>query len=1029
MISLVDYDLTRLGDREFEHLAQALAMKVLGPTVNIFGDGPDGGREATFQADGQNPLLVTSGGSRWKGYGVLQAKYKRKSESTAVDNTWVLEQLGKELRKWEERINRLDDDALRPKFMIFATNVRLSAVADIGGIDKAERAFRKYAGTMKLEGWLIWHGDVICRMLDDAPDIRRTYAGFVTPGDILHQILEHSKAGGIAKATEAIASHAIKELIREQWIRLGHSGSPSNEKRTLSEIAVDLAATVRDPNALPVNGVVRHIIERGDRLLRPSFLHQQRETETNQIRDEILKQRRIEYRRDLERRKSRKRSTTSGSADHDEPEFAMNETVDDAEIESKRKYTPPHNFVILGGPGQGKTTLSQLLCQVYRAAILQDRPTAKLGPGAEVLTPFKERLSELNLPIPEVRRWPIRIPLSKFGEALAEGQTRSVLHYIAGEISAQSPLPVTPADLHSWMGAWPWLIVFDGLDEVALPRIRDIVQAKLQELMVDAASVDADLLIVGTTRPQGYLQEFRPDQFTQLSLKTLEHVEAAKYARQLREVRHYDDPDLKEQLEKSVTLALNDPITSRLMTTPLQVTIMSLLLERRSRAPDSRFALFDSYFETIYEREVGKSGELGGLLDEFRNDIYFIHERVALLLQFRAEIAGEAEALFRNEELAQIAIGRLTREGMVEQRAVQISAKLLKAATDRLVLLVPLVQGQVGFEVRSLQEYMAARCLTNASDSIVISRMRLLAPSSFWRNTWLLATGNIFKNREHLRRGILAILDEVDAVSTLSAIIAPSGGIALDLLEDDISNRAPIFQRAILKRAMSVVESPPSPALERLASSALSLARSDEPSRQIVKSAISAALNASDLRRTCALYFLGVWAAQTGPETSWARQSLAKALTHVDGADVHRRALSEFCYVVGSVYFTKQLGRGIPPTVKAESNISPVLTSYLKDDANVGAERVVGRRLVRGWCSRAIKLNDAVVRPGTKLRRNAIVDESSIDAIQVELASLASELDVTHWAIATRLRQGVDQWYMQRPVATELEQGLIEGDQ
>ena len=45
----VDYDLNRLGEREFEHLTQALALRVLGPGVEVFGDGPDGGREAAFE--------------------------------------------------------------------------------------------------------------------------------------------------------------------------------------------------------------------------------------------------------------------------------------------------------------------------------------------------------------------------------------------------------------------------------------------------------------------------------------------------------------------------------------------------------------------------------------------------------------------------------------------------------------------------------------------------------------------------------------------------------------------------------------------------------------------------------------------------------------------------------------------------------------------------------------------------------------------------------------------------------------------
>ena len=34
----------------------------------------------------------------------------------------------------------------------------------------------------------------------------------------------------------------------------------------------------------------------------------------------------------------------------------------------------PSRFVLVGGPGQGKSTLAQYLCQLYRAAILNDRP-------------------------------------------------------------------------------------------------------------------------------------------------------------------------------------------------------------------------------------------------------------------------------------------------------------------------------------------------------------------------------------------------------------------------------------------------------------------------------------------------------------------------------------------------------------------------------------------------------------------------------------------------------------------------------
>ena len=53
-----DYDLSRLSPRSFEHLVQALATRVLGPGIVVFGDGPDAGREATFERKVPFPTAV-----------------------------------------------------------------------------------------------------------------------------------------------------------------------------------------------------------------------------------------------------------------------------------------------------------------------------------------------------------------------------------------------------------------------------------------------------------------------------------------------------------------------------------------------------------------------------------------------------------------------------------------------------------------------------------------------------------------------------------------------------------------------------------------------------------------------------------------------------------------------------------------------------------------------------------------------------------------------------------------------------------
>src|SRR5438876_9114508 len=86
----VIHDLTRLGEREFEALCRALAVRVLGDNVQVFGDGPDGGRELTWDGTVDHP--GSSREAHWSGYGVLQAKFRRQNAGTK-DLEWLHGQL------------------------------------------------------------------------------------------------------------------------------------------------------------------------------------------------------------------------------------------------------------------------------------------------------------------------------------------------------------------------------------------------------------------------------------------------------------------------------------------------------------------------------------------------------------------------------------------------------------------------------------------------------------------------------------------------------------------------------------------------------------------------------------------------------------------------------------------------------------------------------------------------------------------------------------------------------------------------
>src|SRR6266478_2422192 len=162
-----DYDLSKLASRSFEQLVQALALRVISSGVTVFGDGPDGGREASFEG----PMDFPSAPNCWDGYLVIQAKFLQRSKNPQYDADWSLKELRKELRLYAnpKKARRC------PEYYIFATNVVLSAVHRKGTKDRAAEEFLKFQKKVPLKGWAIWDYDQIRTFLDGQQDVRRAY--------------------------------------------------------------------------------------------------------------------------------------------------------------------------------------------------------------------------------------------------------------------------------------------------------------------------------------------------------------------------------------------------------------------------------------------------------------------------------------------------------------------------------------------------------------------------------------------------------------------------------------------------------------------------------------------------------------------------------------------------------------------------------------------------------------------------------------------------------------------------------------
>ena len=795
------FDLDRLGPTEFEHMIQSLAIAELGIQVTTFGAGKDGGREATFEGKVAAPR--DAGLGLWDGYGIVQAKTIRFAGVPAKNAETLVASIGSELTRFMPSNGNKPERAPKPDYYIVATNARLSPAGDTGGVDSLKQLLRDHP--VGLRGHSVWHYEHICRLLDIHDGVRKTYAGFITAGDILSK-LRDMLDGGAAQVGDALKAHAALQIAAREDLNLETSEFSGAEKLDLSQIAIDLPGRMQDDTDVMV---VRHILSAGDGSLR------------SEIRGGL-----------------------------------------------------PYGFVVIGGPGQGKSTLGQIICQSYRVGLL-DAMNIGITPRIDkAIAGTKARLAELKLAIPRNRRWPAFVDLSAFADALAERPAMTAVEYVAQQLRNQGA-SITPAQVASWLASWPWVLVLDGLDEVPARESRLAVVSALNELIVESRLNNWDVMIVCTTRPQGYDGEFSELDPQQMELRNLLPSEGLDYGRRIVNKKFAEDPEKTARVLARMTEASKQPHSAKLMQTPLQVSIMEYLLEELNAVPSTRHELFDGFYRAIYSRESGKAGHLGKLLKVHSEQVEWVHEQAALYFQVRSEEVGASSVSISESDIVDLFTKRLREQEFDDSEINSLASELNKATKQRLVLLVPRRKDQITFEVKSLQEYMAARAVTVGDPRDVFDRLDILAPSAYWRNTWQLAVGRLYSQRPHERDALLERLRRLDTETPLGRFIGQGARLAIDLLEGDFALAVPAHRKSLLALSMTQVTRWPGPELKRLSTIARAAMNStDTSARALVGDAVTDAFNSTGRSKVGAVAILRDWHKDSGASGIFARARL-----------------------------------------------------------------------------------------------------------------------------------------------------------
>lgn len=489
---------------------------------------------------------------------------------------------------------------------------------------------------------------------------------------------------------------------------------------------------------------------------------------------------------------------------------------------AKRELRNFSASLLIGGPGQGKSTLGQLACQIHRASLL--------APFSERLNTSVRELIESFTSPPEVaqddEQWkkpsnimlPLQVALPDFAVWLNGGEYSrqhppALIRYICSLDSAKSS-QLSAHVLAALAIRMPVLLFLDGFDEVGAAQDRERLVTAANEFLVYLSQHGGSAQIIATTRPQGYSGEFEKIgiELTTWHLLALEKDEALRYAEKL-VIEKIQGVDERKQTLDRLQEAAQEPSTERLLTTPLQITILTALVQHRGRAPRERWNLFHGYFNFTYLREIERNSYASELLRDYRLHIEQIHARVGLLLQVEAEQDGGASAKLTKLRLEQVIEAVLADAGYDKDEARDnLVQDIVEAAKLRLVFLVEPEPGSFGFEIRSFQEFMCAWALTSGREQHITDRLHIISRAPMFRNVTLFSASRLFADGSHLcdiySSRICHSLDN-DEIDLPANFTKAGATLALEMLEEGAALAYPRYARDLTTCAKELFLLPP----------------------------------------------------------------------------------------------------------------------------------------------------------------------------------------------------------------------------
>lgn len=552
---------------------------------------------------------------------------------------------------------------------------------------------------------------------------------------------EELKKTGIAdiqkSVKETLCRYLIKSFQGDRFSRMEQAGSVTDEKVTLQKVFVDLNAYKENMNT---------------------------DTDSGMFVSEMIHQGNCE---------NRKKTRT----------------------QEQNGY---HKYLLLGTAGQGKSTVCQYLVQIYRVYFLKRYLKDGLGEEYKSFLREYEQIVAENI---QCTRIPVHIVIKEYAAWMKKQKEKDeicgIAEYICSQIRRKSSDEFTVGHFRNLLTKTSWLFVFDGLDEVPDSSNRSSVIQELQDFQSNELDmIECDYMTICTSRPQGNLEGLSENDYCRLRLRELTSQQCMVYLTRLVEQMSNNESE-KERFLDVLKESVGDPVVSYLMKSPLQATIVAILVKTGGKPPKDRFNLFATYYDTIKNREKQKDA-LESLHDSM-DWIDDIHYEIAYKLQKESQSDSNPSAAIGRSKFRQI-IWDYIKDTNGERDAEELCDPFFHAITERLCFITDVnTEGEYMFTIRSMQEFLAANKIVREAN--VVEELKLIAPFSYWRNVFLFAAGYLQKNMKSRNRDIQDICEKLNGkVCTpgqysLEKIAKAGSWLALDILLEGIYKGAKVVEK------------------------------------------------------------------------------------------------------------------------------------------------------------------------------------------------------------------------------------------